>query len=94
MLGNAAPGNVSTPQIQAALDLGGPIRVDLGPNPSTIVVTQTLVASRATVLDGGWLFGRFRRPMTTKPRRARASFEGTCLGNGFACQRPSLAGTG
>jgi predicted outer membrane repeat protein len=55
VLGNGTPGSVTTAQIQAALDAGGAIRIDQGPNPSTIVVTQTLVASRATVLDGGGL---------------------------------------
>lgn len=54
-LGNGTPGSITTAQIQAALANGGRIRLDQGPNPSTIVVTQTLVASRATVLDGGGL---------------------------------------
>lgn len=55
VLGNGSPGSVSTAQIQAALDTGGPIRFDLGSAPSTIVVSSTLVASKETVLDGGGL---------------------------------------
>ena len=55
VLGNGSPGSVTTAQIQAALDVGGAIVINQGPAPSTIVVTQTLVASRATVLDGGGL---------------------------------------
>lgn len=55
VLGNGTPGSVTTAQIQAALDAGGTVRIDQGGAPSTIVVTSTLVASRATVLDGGGL---------------------------------------
>jgi hypothetical protein len=54
-LGNGTPGSITTAQIQAALANGGRIRLDQGPAPSTIVVSQTLVASRETVLDGGGL---------------------------------------
>lgn len=53
VLGTGTPGSVTTAQLQAALDAGGTIRIDQGAAPSTIVVTQTLVASRPTVLDGG-----------------------------------------
>jgi len=55
VLGNGMAGSVTTAQLQTALDAGGTIRIDQGLNPSTIVLTQTLVASRATVLDGGGL---------------------------------------
>ncbi len=55
ILGNGSPGSISSAQLQAALDVGGTIVLDQGPAPSTIVLTQTLVASRATVLDGGGL---------------------------------------
>lgn len=55
VLGNGSPGSISTAQLQAALTAGGTIVLDQGPAPSTIVVTQTLVANRATVLDGGGL---------------------------------------
>jgi hypothetical protein len=54
-LGNGTPGSISTQDLQDALDDGGRIVLDQGPVPSTIVVTQTLVASRPTVLDGGGL---------------------------------------
>jgi hypothetical protein len=54
-LGNGAPGSITTAQLQAALDAGGRIVLDQGPAPSTMIVDQTLVASRATVLDGGGL---------------------------------------
>lgn len=53
VLGDGTPGSISTAQLQAALDAGGAIVLDQGPAPSTIVLTQTLVASRPTVLDGG-----------------------------------------
>jgi predicted outer membrane repeat protein len=55
VLGSGVPGSITTAQLQAALDAGGAIRLDQGAAPSTIVVTQTLVASRPTVLDGGGL---------------------------------------
>lgn len=55
VLGDGTPGSIGTAQLQAALDGGGAIRLDQGPAPSTIVLSQTLVASRATVLDGGGL---------------------------------------
>ena len=55
VLGNGTPGSVTTAQLQMALDAGGAIRIDQGASPSTIVVTQPLVASRNTVLDGGGL---------------------------------------
>ena len=44
VLGNGTPGSITTQQLQAALDIGGAIRLDQGANPSTLVVTQTLVA--------------------------------------------------
>ncbi len=55
LLGNGSPGSVTSAQIQSALDNGGAISFDLGPNPSTLVITTTLIASRETVLDGGGL---------------------------------------
>jgi hypothetical protein len=55
VLGNGSPGSVNTSQIQAALDQGGAIRFDVGPNPVQINLTQTLVVSRSVVLDGGGL---------------------------------------
>ncbi len=55
VLGNGTPGSVTTAQIQTALSAGGVIAFNLGPNPSTITVSQTLIASRETVLDGGGL---------------------------------------
>ncbi|MEM9557661.1 MAG: choice-of-anchor Q domain-containing protein [Acidobacteriota bacterium] len=55
VLGNGTPGSVTTAQIQAALNAGGPIVFDLGPNPVTIALDAELVATRAAVLDGGGL---------------------------------------
>jgi hypothetical protein len=55
VVGNGTPGSVSAAALQAALDAGGPIRLDQGPNPSTVVLSQTLVARGPTVLDGGGL---------------------------------------
>ncbi|MEE4297351.1 MAG: choice-of-anchor Q domain-containing protein [Wenzhouxiangella sp.] len=46
---------MTTPQIQTALDAGGPIVFDLGSDPTILVVEETLVASRETVIDGGGL---------------------------------------
>jgi predicted outer membrane repeat protein len=53
VLGNGTVGSIGTAQLQAALDAGGTWVLDQGPVPSTIFLSQTLVASRAVVLDGG-----------------------------------------
>lgn len=53
VVGNGTPGSISSAALQAALDVGGPILLDQGPTPTTVVLAQTLVASRPTVLDGG-----------------------------------------
>jgi hypothetical protein len=55
VLGNGTPGSVTTAALQAALNAGGHIRFNLGPSPSTIVLTATLTINRAVVLDGGGL---------------------------------------
>jgi hypothetical protein len=52
LLGNGTPGSLSTAQIQAALDAGGVYRFNVGAAPSTIVLSSTLNATRAVVLDG------------------------------------------
>ena len=75
VLGNGTPGSVSTAQIQAALDVGGAIRFNLGSAPSTLVLSAPLVASKATVLDGDGLLtlsgGSARRIMRiTNPNPA------------------------
>ena len=46
------PSSVSTAQIQAALDVGGVVRFNVGAAPSTIVLSATLLARKATILDG------------------------------------------
>ena len=51
VLGNGSPGSVTTAQLQAALDAGGPIRLAIG--GSTLAVTSELRVTRATVLDAG-----------------------------------------
>lgn len=53
VVGNGSPGSISAAALQAALDAGGPILLDQGPAPSTVLLSQTLVARRAVVLDGG-----------------------------------------
>ena len=53
VLGNGTPGSVSTAQLQAALDAGGTIRLNLGSTATIMELTQTLQASRPLVLDGG-----------------------------------------
>jgi hypothetical protein len=55
VVGTGVPGSITTAALQAALDAGGTIRLDQGPNPSSVLLTSTLIASRATVLDGGGL---------------------------------------
>lgn len=55
ILGNGTPGSVSTADIQAALDLGGPILFDVGAAPVTIQLDAELVVTQQSVLDGGGL---------------------------------------
>ncbi len=50
VLGNGSPGSVNAAQLQAALDAGGSIRLDIG--TSEIVLSQQLRITRATTLDG------------------------------------------
>lgn len=52
LLGNGMAGSVSTADIQNALTAGGTIRFNVGAAPTTINLTSTLVANRATVIDG------------------------------------------
>jgi predicted outer membrane repeat protein len=52
IIGNGTPGSVTTADIQNALAAGGTIRFNVGAAPTTVNLTSTLVASRATVLDG------------------------------------------
>ena len=52
LLGDGTAGSVSTADIQNALDAGGTVRFNVGAAPTTIILTSTLVASRASVLDG------------------------------------------
>ncbi|MFZ2237323.1 MAG: choice-of-anchor Q domain-containing protein [Dokdonella sp.] len=51
VLGNGAAGSVSTAALQAALDAGGAIRLNMG--MSTLVVASELNVSRETILDAG-----------------------------------------
>jgi len=51
VLGNGSAGSVSTAAVQAALDAGGSIRLNIG--SSTLVVSSELRVTRATVLDAG-----------------------------------------
>jgi hypothetical protein len=51
VLGNGAPGSVSTAMIQQALDAGGPIRIDAG--HGTITIDATLAVTRDAILDLG-----------------------------------------
>lgn len=50
VLGNGAAGSVSRAQLQAALDAGGDIRLNVG--TSTITLDATLLITRAVRLDG------------------------------------------
>jgi hypothetical protein len=50
VLGNGTAGSVSGAQLQAALDVGGDIRLNVG--NSEIVLSQQLNVTRATTLDG------------------------------------------
>lgn len=49
VLGNGSAGSVTTAALQAALDAGGPVRLNIG--TSTLVVTSELRITRETVLD-------------------------------------------
>jgi hypothetical protein len=49
VLGDGSAGSVSTAQLQAALNAGGAIRLDIG--ASTLVVNSELMITRETVLD-------------------------------------------
>ncbi|MBL0164000.1 MAG: hypothetical protein IPP82_10290 [Xanthomonadales bacterium] len=51
VLGNGSAGSVSTAALQAALDAGGSIRLNIG--TSTLIVTSELRITRATRLDAG-----------------------------------------
>lgn len=51
VLGNGQPGSVTPAQLQAALDAGGAVQLNIG--ASTLTLSQQLVISRATSLDGG-----------------------------------------
>lgn len=51
VLGNGSAGSVSTAALQAALDSGGAIRLNIG--SSTLVLTAELRVTRATQLDAG-----------------------------------------
>lgn len=51
VLGNGTPGSVTRVQLQAALDVGGAVRLAIG--ASTLAIEQELVITRDTVLDGG-----------------------------------------
>ena len=51
VLGNGSAGSVSTAALQAALDAGGAIRLNIG--TSTLLVTSELRVSRETMLDVG-----------------------------------------
>lgn len=55
VLGNGTPGSVTTGMIQNALNAGGVIRFDLGPNPVQINLTSTLSVTKQVVIDGGGL---------------------------------------
>lgn len=51
VIGNGSPGSVTTAALQAALDAGGPIRLDIG--TSTLTLSAELRITRATQLDAG-----------------------------------------
>ncbi|MEP6880534.1 MAG: choice-of-anchor Q domain-containing protein, partial [Dokdonella sp.] len=51
VLGNGSPGSVSTAALQAALDAGGAIRLNIG--SSTLAIASELHVSRGTTLDAG-----------------------------------------
>ena len=76
VLGNGSPGSVSTAQLQAALNAGGAIRLDIG--ASTLVVNPELMITRETVLDvnGATLSGGGARRVlhVTNPNNLTYSF--------------------
>jgi hypothetical protein len=51
VLGNGTAGSVTRAQLQTALDVGGDVRLNIG--PSTLMLDATLSITRAVRLDGG-----------------------------------------
>jgi hypothetical protein len=79
VLGNGAPGSVTSAQLQAALNQGGAIRLNIG--NSTLVLDATLDITRAVTLDGAGASlsgGSARRVMEVRNPQL-ASFDLTLL---------------
>ena len=55
VVGDGSPASCTAAALQAALDGGGAIVFDCGPDPVTIEVGATLTVARAAVVDGGGL---------------------------------------
>lgn len=55
ILGDGTANSITISELQAALDQGGHIFLDQGPNPSSVVLNQTLLITKETVIDGGGL---------------------------------------
>ncbi|MGJ8663976.1 MAG: choice-of-anchor Q domain-containing protein [Marinicella sp.] len=55
IIGDGSPGSITTAAIQNALDAGGTILLDQGPNPTVVNLTSTLTVSQEAVIDGGGL---------------------------------------
>ena len=54
-LGDGSPGSVTTNMIQDALDLGGAIQFNVGSSPVQIDLTETLLVTKGSSIDGGGL---------------------------------------
>ncbi|MFO1493690.1 MAG: choice-of-anchor Q domain-containing protein [Lysobacterales bacterium] len=79
VLGNGTAGSVSRAQLQAALDAGGAIRLQIG--SSTLVLDATLQITRAVTLDGGGarLSGGLARRVIEIRNPQLASFDVTLM---------------
>ncbi len=55
VLGDGTPGSVTTTNLQNALNVGGPISFNMGPNPVQINLTARLRVTKDAVIDGGGL---------------------------------------
>ncbi len=54
-VGSGTPQSCTKAELQAAADTGGTIVFSCGPSPVTVAVTETIVFTKETVLDGGGL---------------------------------------
>ncbi|MCB1583852.1 MAG: hypothetical protein KDI92_12370 [Xanthomonadales bacterium] len=98
VLGNGSPGSVTTAMIQNALNTGGPIRFNIGNNPTQINLTATLNVTKQAVIDGGGLVtlsGQNQRRifLVQNPQNLSYTFtvQNISLNNGFSATESGAA---